>query len=269
MKDREVNSAIKRASPRRRPWAKFNASPPFPPPTPRNSWPLSFSSSLSHSVPIKFWWLLSHFFFFPRLSSFFPFFLPLSRYPIFETITLAGIQRDEIPSATILVSLAICPPTLAVPHIFYRVRLCKARLADTRKSEQIPRPEIRILLHISPPLRKKSRKGWEQCAHCACLFKTIESFSRKYYHPKNIILQENIENLSHFYVSMINSMYVVLFIFFSLRVFSPVLTFLKPNFHITKYNRTSTSNSFVLAFAIMYKIPLYNFVSNSKTSQIP
>lgn len=102
------------------------------------------------------------------------------RYPVFETITPGQnpTGRDLVPG-DIGVSLAICPPTSAVPHIFYRVRFCKARLADTRKSKQTP-PGSQILriLHTSTLLGKgKDRGKTSNNVLYAHLFKTIESLS--------------------------------------------------------------------------------------------
>lgn len=104
MKDREVNPAIKRAS--SRPWAEFNAGPPFP--------FRSISDLLIANESFKSRWH-NFFLFSPVIFFSLPFLCPV--IPFSKTITLAGIQRDESPSAAILVSLAICPPTFAATHI--------------------------------------------------------------------------------------------------------------------------------------------------------
>jgi len=130
MKDREVNPAIKRVSFRRRPWAKFNVSPPFPP-----AQFLTSSSSLTnhlstHQISI---------FFFPRflLSS-----RSLLRYSTFKTVILGGNPTERDPGRY------WCPwqSTSAVPHIFYRVRLRKTRLANMCKSKQILGSQILYIL---------------------------------------------------------------------------------------------------------------------------
>lgn len=166
MKDRELNSAIKRASPRRRPWAKFNASPPFPS---FNSWPFSSSSSLtSHSALIKSRWSLSRnfsppptIFFLPILCPVIPFWKP---WPWPESNgTKSRPRRYRCPWQSVHLH-RLCRTYFIV------CGSAKLDWPDTRKSKQTLGSQIlRILLHTSTSLQKKSTKGWKQCA-LFCLF---------------------------------------------------------------------------------------------------
>lgn len=113
-------------------------------------------------------------------------------------MTLARIQRDEIPSPAISVSLAICPPTSAVPHIFYRVRLRKARLARYAQIEAdpgIPNPS-------NPPpyfnivAKEIDKRLKAMCVILPVCLKRLNFIRYKRYNPiKNNFAQENIENI--------------------------------------------------------------------------
>lgn len=123
MKDRRVNPAIKRAS------STLNL---MPLPVPRAHWLLSSSSSLtSHSAPVKSRWLSSRFFhgiaaFYITfsLSPSLPLFLSCARallfssHPAFRNHKPGRNPTGRHPVYAISVSLTICPPTLAAPHIF-------------------------------------------------------------------------------------------------------------------------------------------------------
>lgn len=174
MKDRELNSAIKRASPRRRPWAKFNASPPFPS---FNSWPFSSSSSLtSHSAPIESRWSLSRnsppp----PPQSSFFPSSAPLSHFwnhdpgpnptgrnPVPGDIGVPGNLSTYIGCAAHILSCA-APQSSIGP-----IRANRSRPWDPKSFESSS-----ILQHRCKRNRQKAESN---VRYFACLFKTIEFY---------------------------------------------------------------------------------------------